>query len=279
MLSIQKILNDWATKHYTAIPFSLSQERMHGIGEEFLQFLTLPVELKKQIVTFQDPAYNNTDLGYYRREKGVGHPDNKEIFQFHPALYKYVSSDVLRDSVVKSFLSKADELFNAGVVAYKEGASALDVEYPGTLQRFFPPNQEPFMMVRFVSYQPSGDEELNASFHHDRSSLTLALAESSSGLMMGSTQEDVHPVSHDPNTVLFFPALLAHHTVGGFSTHQLQVDKSLRVQALKPTWHGVKQLPGQRIDPTTTRWAIVCFLNPPKILGATSEHSRSLIEY
>lgn len=104
----------------------------------------------------------------------------------------------------------------------------------------------PHLLLRFLKYDWQSSGKYLAKPHFDAGSFTLAIAESSPGLRIGSCPENLKQVNHKAGNAIFMLA----------SNFQ----KIMDTQELSAGWHDVIQTDQTLIGKPYARWAIVAFI-------------------
>ena len=246
-LTYEKILSNIKEQNYVEVPFLMPKEKAEKAAKNFINFLTLPQELKNQFNVIADEADRGSDSGYVRREKAKGY-DNKEFFN-----YRKISEILLKDSIlnnkdnvkVKNFFHSAQEIFNGAVKTMRQVIRVINMHHEGIYNKIFSKNPNRLLCLRFVKYDPAGQDKFLAKAHYDRGSCALAIAESAPGLRVGKDEGTLKEVTRRGNTAIFMP---------GFTfAEDVSSDK------FTPAWHDVVQKSDNMYNKNVARWAIVLF--------------------
>lgn len=236
---------------YAEIALSLPDGAIAHVIHDFFAFLALPDSVKKQfaIDVKLDERDRGTDLGWRRRnvDAGFGY-DNKEFFHYNDDArdaFAHIANDV---PVARQLLSSAATIYDAVLPAMKATLQTCNERYPGISAVFFPEDERPTCVLRLLKYDRTRDGEFLAKGHYDRSSTTIAIAESAPGLRIGKDDIHLREVRHRPGVGLFFPGMsFAQYTDGAFP----------------PSWHDVVQQGSTTFNNEASRWAVVFFCSPP----------------
>jgi hypothetical protein len=108
-----------------------------------------------------------------------------------------------------------------------------------------------------------------AQGHYDKSTGTIAVAESHGGLKVGYGPEDSLLVERNAYDPIFFPS---------YGWHQL-AEITDSTTSLRAAWHEVEDT-GERFNEATLRWALIFFINPANIyLESTQEQTHTPIPW
>lgn len=232
----------------------------------YMEFLQLPEDVKSSTIFMLDPARRNTQFGWDQKARSKGNLDNKDVFHFGSKMRQNVEHRLLHPPrALLEFTDAAEEIYYSAAHALKKACYELDEHAAGLVGLHFPAVADWNHHLRFIAYYPTEDQTLAAG-HFDQSTLTLALAESHSGLRIGTEAENLQMVRHRAGQGLLF-------TGKGWDKLATQVD----VPPLQPAWHDVVRTPDQGVDTQVLRWAIVLFANPAQLdTTLTVEETHSL---
>ncbi|WP_019216762.1 hypothetical protein [Legionella tunisiensis] len=133
-------------------------------------------------------------------------------------------------------------------LVYKTVHGILQVfekRFPGTMDKVFA-TDDVHILLRFLRYNWQESGKYLAKPHFDAGSFTLAIAESSPGLRIGSCPDDLKLVEHKDEHAVF---MLASNFKQIMSTNEFSAG-----------WHDVVQLDEALIGKPYARWAIVAFI-------------------
>ncbi len=231
---------------YISVPFSLSSVELSKAAEEYMVFLRLPQEIKKEMEGIKiNPLDRGSYVGYRRREQQLGDLDEKELFQYNLYFEEFFGSKPeVRYPEVASFLQSAKNIYTQAALMMQEIIDILEGEFPGIYDQFFHKNIPPHFYLRFITYSNFVGGNFLAKGHYDRGGCTLALAESGPGLRIGRTADSLQDIGHHEKEVLFFPGILF---------------PELTSDEFVPAWHDVVQKSEYAVDDAVARWAIVFF--------------------
>lgn len=267
--------NPEAPKPYEPIETSLTESDITTVMNSFLAFLELPYEerVKIQYVDETRPRTGWSGYAHDRAETAEEEQDNKHKFHMTQELHRAFAIE--RDSraypalptETRQFLSLAYEahvqLADAAKVKYGE----LEDDIPGITLMHFPRGGEIASHTRFLAYEPGSS--LLAEPHYDKSTGTIAVAESHDGLRLGFGEEDLTLVDRHRFDPLFFP---------GYGYHQLAEMMDVDVHR-RAGWHDVVDT-GKRVNDQIARWALIHFINPARIyLASTKEQTHTPIPW
>lgn len=250
-LDVAQLKSKIQAQSFVELTWSLTPEAVEQAIKGFFEFLSLPVEIKNQFVYEIKRAEGDRgmDVGYRERksETGAGY-DDKEFFHYNQYAKQELGSLAESLPEAKRFFGSAEVIYQAALSKMQELVRVLDTGYQGAYEQFFPQDQIPECVVRFLKYDRTQLGDYLARGHYDRGALTLAIAESAPGLRIGKDPEHVQEVVHTPGTVLFFPGMsAAQYTHNDF----------------QPSWHEVVQNSADTLSADVARWALVFFATPP----------------
>ncbi len=226
--------------------------------QTFLEFLQLPEEFKTQIIYEGDGRRRNTSAGYshssYEAAKGVidTNKDNKHLFQYTPDIWtKFEASKVDWPREAKEFLDVARDVWEISRQAETNYLSKYEDKFPGLVGLHLPQDGVTNNHLRFLAYEPGVEGNL-ARGHYDKSTGTIAIAESCGGLRLGVNDSDLALYQRDHNEPVFF------HGLGWTKLH-----KQLgRLSTELPAWHDVVETDAPKVSDEILRWALIYFINP-----------------
>lgn len=224
-------------------------ERIHLTEaiQAFFKFLEEPDEIKSHIDFSIAPLHRRGDVGFRHREaENHMYDDNKDFFHFHPALFEKYRDFLAAHPIVQDFAVKAQPIWELASQTVGGILKAFELDFPGTYNKVFE-TEHPHILLRFLKYEWHAAGKYLAKPHYDAGSFTLAIAESNPGLRIGSCQDDLMTIEHQPNTALFMVA----------SNFQ----KIIQTDKLIPGWHDVIQTDETQIGKPCARWAIVAFID------------------
>jgi len=241
-----ELIGEMHEKHYAQIPFPLSHRNLEKAADVFLSFLQLPDGIKDSLTLSAGQEHNYGIVGYKRRSKqGSRGEDSKEFFHYHPKFEEYFKDNPNQSlPEIKSLLEVARQIDTAATEVLRDLLSILSVKFPGVMREYFSENTPRRTILRFLKYDVTKKGNLLARGHYDSGGCTLALAESSPGLRLGTTDKDLKPITHKRNAALFMPALYFH---------------TVTSKVFHPVWHDVLQVSEDTLSDTAARWAIVFF--------------------
>ncbi len=247
-LTYEKILSDIKEQNYVEVPFPMLKEELDDVARHFLDFLTLSQDVKDRFTFILDEKDRGSNAGYARKLKTRGDSDDKEYFNYRGTterLFADLIAEYQGDSRVQNFFKSARKVLDAATETLKKVIKVIDARHGGIYNKIFSEHADRLLALRFIKYDASGRGEFLAKAHYDRSSCTLAIAESSSGLRIGKDVTHLKEVFRHGNTALFFPSLTFADGVGS--------------SEFTPGWHDVVQKSNQAYSKDVARWAIVFF--------------------
>jgi len=233
---------------YAPIPFAMDRDQFEEAMAAFFRFLEEPEDIKSHINFSIAPKHRRGDVGYtHRNPEDHIYNDSKDFFHFHPAIFRQYPDFIEANPVVKDFLLKAQPIWDLTFGTVDTILKTLDPIFPGIHGKVFDTPKEVHLVIRFLKYDWATSEKYLAKPHFDAGSFTLAIAESTPGLRIGSGPDNLALVTHKPGNAVFMMA-------SNFQT-VMETDK------LAPGWHDVIQLDETRIGLPFARWAIVAFID------------------
>ena len=232
-------------QHYSTVDFALPVCELNRIADNFLKFLQLPDETKRQL---HFPALKvRASADGYTDKTTVKNKDSKQFFHWHPELAKH--HDCIR---LINQVPEVKRLFEDAALLYQHIEKSLLIVFkhflPEFKDRVFQGNSLLDGTLRFLSYAVDNEKQMGALGHYDKGFATLALADSAPGLRIGCcNHHELKAVTHQPGKALFMPAwMLYQASLGKF----------------KPAWHDVvTQTDQANVSTLCARWSIVFFIN------------------
>lgn len=235
---------------FAEFSFPISREEFSKTADCFFEFLSLPYEAKQKFLLYIDHEDPESMVGYLKRQHKNGDYDEKEYFHYNR--YAEAEFSKLADEIgpkASEFFKRARYVYGSAELVMGRIIKALDGEYPGLYDRFFPTNAFPHFYLRFLKYNTMGKGNFLAGAHYDQGACTLALAESAPGLRIGLNEATLKEVKQKEGTVIFMPGL------------QLRL---LTSEEFTPAWHDVVQKSDDAFSEDAARWSIVFFADPIK---------------
>lgn len=247
-------------QNYAQIPFPIDLKILQQAINAFFIFLEEPEHVKNHINFTIAPAHRRGDVGYkHRKADDHIYNDSKDFFHFHPAIFKKYESFLDKNPVVTDFLIKANPIWHAVYETIHHILSSFEEKFSGVVNKVFNTEHE-HILLRFLKYDWQQSGKYLAKPHFDAGSCTLAIAESSSGLRIGTCPDDSKLIEHQNDHAIFM-----------LSSNFKQI---LNTDDLLPGWHDVIQLDETTIGKPFARWAIVAFIEAHgvKALPRTETH-------
>ena len=247
-VTYEKIILDIQRQNYVEVPLTISSLSLDRAAQHFLDFLTLPQEVKNSFRVIADEHDRGSDSGYARKLKTHGDSDSKEYFN-----YRGLSEQLLKKQLeqnrsnpnVQNFFQSARGLFSETSNTLEEFIKVVDRHYQGIHNKIFSKNPGRLLCLRFVKYDSAGKGGFLATGHYDRGACAFALAESAPGLRVGKDQDTLTKIMRQGNMGIFMPAY----------TFNRDTDS----QEFPPAWHDVVQESNDTYSKDVARWAIILF--------------------
>ncbi len=243
-ITLRGIEEQWRERSYAIVPCVVSPQDIQVAVLAFQRFLSLPEEAKTSVHAQLYAGDRGSHIGYRRREPAEGAVDRKVYFHFN----RY-ACDAFPDpqhNFVASLLDRAWALYEPLEAQARLLVSLFAERQPDILEQFFPRGQHPACTLRFLQYDAQPPGKFLATGHTDRSSFTIALAESKPGLRIGTSPSDLRPVRRNPGEGVFFAGERLKQSLG---------------HRYVPAWHDVADEPDETNH--EPRWAIILFFSPP----------------
>lgn len=261
-------------KPYESIDIDLNNEDIDVVMGAFIDFLHLPYEERVRIEYFDEQRPRTGRAGYvYKGERspdGGSQQDNKHIFHMTKGLMDNFFTEMLLRNYpyeTRNFLRLAYDVHQILAEAGKNKYQELEDDIPGITAMHFPRSGELTTHTRFLGYE-TGKSTLAAP-HYDKSTGTIAVAESHGGLRLGFGDKDLTLVDRDQFDPVFFPS---------FGYHQLSEIMDTDVSR-RAGWHDVVDT-SERFSDEIARWALVNFINPANLyLDSTEEQTHTPIPW
>lgn len=244
--SLEIIYQSLRQQYYVGLPFPLSSSTFQAAVQAFFRFLEEPDAIKTHINFTIAPNHRRGDVGFRHRDPNDHvYNDCKDFFHYHPALFEKYADFLIENPVVGDFVKKAHPIWELAYHTVKTVLMLFEKDYPGLTDRVFK-TEHPHLLLRFLKYYWSESGHYLAKPHFDAGSFTLAIAESCSGLRIGSCPDNLKIVKHLPGEAIFMLS----------SNFQ----KLMNTDSLAAGWHDVIQLDETLIGKPFARWAIVAFI-------------------
>lgn len=241
------VWEDLCKRAYTQVPFPMGKEQIQIVMGSFFEFLSLSDEVKRCMDMKIASKHRRGDLGYkHRFPEDDMYNDSKEFFHYHPVLMSHYGDYIKTQPIIQNFLIQAEPVWQAVYDVVKETLSCFETRFPNTLAKVFD-TQVPHIILRFLKYDFATSGSYLAKPHFDAGSFTLAIAESSPGLRIGTNPDNLMAVEHEENKALFMVS----------SNYRKVIDTDL----LNPGWHDVIQLDSNYVGKPFSRWALVAFID------------------
>ncbi|ASQ46027.1 hypothetical protein [Legionella clemsonensis] len=246
MFSNELIFKQLQKLYYAPVPFPLETVVVENAINAFFKFLNEPEDIKNHIDFTIAPLHRRGDVGYKHRHANEHlYNDSKDFFHFHPALFEKYDTFLKANAVVLDFVLKAKPIWDLAYKTVYGILQALDKKFPALVKKVFE-TEHAHVLLRFLKYDWQESGKYLAKPHFDAGSFTLAIAESSPGLRIGSCPENLKLVEHKEGHAIFM-----------LSSNFKQI---MPTEELSAGWHDVIQLDETRVGKPFARWAIVAFI-------------------
>ncbi len=280
----QRIKADMRERHYSTIPFGLDTDAILHAREAFLQFLTLPRNVKDPLC-YSLKNDGGGLVGYKFSTPTKGETDAKEHFHYHASLEDLASLEACPDLgvVVGKYVQddgvhkKGDDLYqrltpfeaqrrvvdalrhggvqartflDAAAVVHKAATRTI-TDLAAEIEHDLPgfsaamfPGGDPYFFLRFIAYHPAATL---GKPHYDRGCITLAIDESGPGLRIGRDKDSIALVKERlPGEALIFVSL--------------GLKERMAALGLEPAWHDIVRVDGAPyVAPDIARTSMVFF--------------------
>lgn len=246
LLKENAVLECLNRKPYMHIPFPVPKDVIRQAMDCFFAFLNLPDDIKHHIDFKIASMHRRGDVGFKHRnpEKDI-YNDHKDFFHFHPLIFDRYNSFLKDQPIVQRFMQNAQIIWKAAFDSIDQILSSLELDFPGTHTKVFD-TDEVHIILRFLKYSWTESGKYLAKPHYDAGSFTLAIAESCSGLRIGTGPTDLETVDHKEDHAIFMVSS--------------NFKKIIDTDALIPGWHDVIQRDESFIGKNFARWAVVAFI-------------------
>jgi len=277
---------------YEPLEMSMDKEDMLEIMQLYLEFLSLPEEVK-QTFNLDKEGNRTSEAGYMKRKKAESTKptgdDNKMVFHHTTELWDYFQSLSPQDipQAAREFIGAANYLYHQTSDASKQKIAEWCQDQPWIAGSMFPDDNTLNHHLRFLAYFDGG-----ARGHYDKSVFTAPLFQSKPGLRVGEGPDDLTLVQKDHFDPIIFASL------GWMQLHELLDQQTDRI----PVWHDAPEIDCEESDDLTpeilqnaaerangpnldevmdvARLAVVMFGNPAKIyLDSTLEQTHTPIHW
>ncbi|WED44453.1 hypothetical protein [Legionella cardiaca] len=246
-MTTELIFQTLQKQSYVQVPFLMETSVLTNAVTAFFKFLEEPDSVKNHIDFSIAPLHRRGDVGFKHRNAGEHiYNDSKDFFHFHPALFEKYRDFLNENAVVFDFVSKAKPIWDLAYKTVYNILHTLEEKFPGVVKKVFD-TEHAHLLLRFLKYDWQESGKYLAKPHFDAGSFTLAIAESSPGLRIGSCPDNLKLVEHREGHAIFM-----------LSSNFAQV---IETEELSAGWHDVIQLDETLIGKPYARWAIVAFID------------------
>lgn len=239
------IADSWKRNGFAFVETGIPQSFYESAAETAMQFLSSLSEADKkkmqQCIKGEDDDEPGL-LGYSefhptKPERGT----EKVFFHYHPEVERLFSNEFARIPGAQKFLSSMRSLWGSGLVAAEAVVNNLEKTNPGVRAELFPREKPTAFVIRFVMYKEPPEGNLLAKGHYDRSSITLALAESAPGLRVQDSEGRMNLIEKQDGAAV------------------VMASKGMEriVPSLPLSWHDAIQASDETVDDTHVRWVAI----------------------
>lgn len=231
---------------YVNVPFPIKHEQIEKAVNAFFKFLEEPEEIKTHINFSIAPQHRRGEVGFRHRDPGEHiYNDSKDFFHYHPVIFEKYADFLKSQPVVNDLVQQAKPIWDLAYSVCENILRSFETVYPDVCAKIFD-GKNSHILLRFLKYHWHESTEYLAKPHFDAGSFTLAIAESSEGLRIGSCPENLKLVSHKPENAIFMVS----------SNYK----KIMNTDEFSPGWHDVIQIDNNLIGKSFARWAVVVFI-------------------
>src|SRR3990167_7547937 len=126
-MTLEQIKKEIAERNYADTEFGLGKEELDTAAKEFISFIDLPPETKKEFYFKIEQNDRKAELGYLNHKREKGNTDSKEYFHYHPMVDEAFGESVKKYSSVSSFFAAAQKIYNEAVFSLAESAPGLRI--------------------------------------------------------------------------------------------------------------------------------------------------------
>lgn len=261
---------------YEPITVPFGEADVNVAMQLYLEFLQLPDDIKHKFHYLDKLNPRTSEAGYMRRRQDASDKptgdDNKHVFHYTPELWQAQRQIPWHEKpeVARQFIEASDQLYYQLARAVKDKMAERADEAPWLVGVHFPADGTLKHHLRFLAYQQGKDGVL-ARGHYDKSTSTVAVAQSCGGLRIGEGEEDLTPVQRANFEPIIFD---------GYGWHQLN-EMLGQTTNRRAAWHdAVESECDSTVDEEIMRWALIYFVNPAKIyLESTYEQTHTPIRW
>lgn len=242
----EHIVKETREKRYAMVDFGIPGYQLKNAADAFISFLDIPEHLLFDMFLWHPNVPHdseNGEIGYVRRKKRNGYYDNKRLIHYSPLLEDKTAC--IQDGRVDPFLRYARQIYQESCTTLDRILSALSLKYPSIRDKFYDNSVHPRFFLRFVAYDPETKGGYIATNHIDSGGITIAIAESTPGLRIGSKDGPKTMIDHHDGKVIFMPGCT--------------FNDATEEEFLPQAWHDVIQTNSELCSNGIARWAIVFF--------------------
>lgn len=239
------IADSWRKDGFAFVETGVSQAFYESAAETTIQFLSTLSDADKKKMQQCFKGEDDTEpglLGYSefhptKPERGT----EKVFFHYHPEVERLFSKEFASTPGAERFLASMRTIWGTGLAAALAVVNDLERTNPGVREQLLPSGTPPAFVIRFVLYKKPPEGSLLIQGHHDRSSVTLALAESSPGLRVQNSEGRMNLINKGDGTAV---------VMAGKGMER--IDPSIPL-----SWHDAVETSDVGVDETHSRWVAV----------------------
>lgn len=244
-LKTEGIADLWRKDGFAFVETGVSQTFYESTAETAMQFLSSLSEADKKKMQRCFKGEDDSEpglLGYSefhptKPERGT----EKIFFHYHPEVEKLFSEEFARTTGAERFLASMRSIWGAGLVAAQGVVRDLEKKNSDIREQLLPSGVAPAFVIRFVLYKKPPEGTLLIQGHYDRSSVTLALAESSPGLRVQDSNGRMNLINKSDGAAV---------VMAGKGMARI-------APSLPLSWHDAVQASDACVDEAHTRWAAI----------------------
>jgi len=238
-------VESWKKDGYALVETGISHKFYEEAADAAYTFIAALSEEQKQKLQRCFVGEDDKDhglLGYSEfNPTKVERGTDRAFFHYHPEVKKLFAQELADVPEAQEFVTRMDAIWYASFAAAEAVVADLDKTNPGLRAALLPPGIPPAFTIRFVLYKKPPEGQLLSSAHYDRSSVTLALAESSPGLRIRDAEGNMNLITR-PDGVT---PVMASKGMQKFAP------------SIPLSWHDAVQTTDATVRGTHSRWVAI----------------------